>query len=325
MKVYEMVEYAADFNLAIGETPLIFYKRISKLMKIQLYVKRDDLYPLTGGGNKARKMQYIFNNARFKGSNAIVTAGGIQSNHVRVAALMAAANGWPSIMIIHAEKPKQDTLRGNLKLTALTGAELRFVEMKDVAAAMDDAMDDLFQKGRTPFYIWGGGHCVEGSYAYYQAVKELKEQFGENKPDYILVASGTGTTQAGIEIGTRHFFPECQVIGVSIARKNERGGEVILTSMRELDDYLNNPVSLPDNIHFDDSYIGNGYETTYPELIETIRWAARTEGLILDPTYTGKAFHALRQYVQNGIIPQGAKVLFWHTGGLLNLMASESI
>lgn len=302
-------------------TPLSVSLNLFK--QINLYIKNDDLFPLPGGGNKARKLDYILNNDIRNKYNAIVTAGGSQSNHLRVTSLWAAKLGWKLICVIHDNEPY--VYEGNLKIVKLAGAELRFVQKTEVKEAMDKAMIDLRNEGYNPFYIWGGGHCVEGALAYYEAVKELEEQLIGVKPDFIFIASGTGTTQAGIEIGVRQFIPGCKVIGISVAREKQRGKEAILESMRKLINYLDNPITMPDDIEFDDNWIGSGYEATYPELIETIQWAAKTEGLILDPTYTGKAFHALKMYVKNEVIKTNSNVVFWHTGGLLNLMATNQI
>jgi 1-aminocyclopropane-1-carboxylate deaminase/D-cysteine desulfhydrase-like pyridoxal-dependent ACC family enzyme len=304
-------------------TPLILYRNLSLDQNINLCVKHDDLYPLPGGGSKARKLNFILNEKIRKNYNAIVTAGSNQSNHLRATALWAAKLGWKLICVIHDVEP--EIYEGNLKIVKLTGAELRFVQKAEVKEAMDKAMVDLSNEGYKPFYIWGGGHCVEGALAYYEAVKELKEQLMGVKPNFLFVASGTGTTQAGIEIGVRQFLPGCKVIGISVAREKQRGKEAILNSMIELNEYLGNPVNMPNDIEFDDNWSGSGYEVTYPELLETIKWAAKTEGLILDPTYTGKAFHALKMYVKNEVIKPNANVVFWHTGGLLNLMATHKI
>lgn len=304
-------------------TKLDISANISSLLRINLLFKRDDLYPFPGGGSKARKLIYILNEDIRKYYNAIVTAGSNQSNHLRATALWAARLGWKLICVIHDDEP--DIYEGNLKIVKLTGAELRFVQKAEVKDAMDKAMVDLSNEGYKPFYIWGGGHCVEGALAYYVAVKELKEQLMGVKPDFLFVPSGTGTTQAGIEIGVRQFLPGCKVIGISVARDKQRGKEAILESMNTLNNYLGKPINMPDDIEFDDNWMGNGYEATYPELIETIKWAAKTEGLILDPTYTGKAFHALKMYVKNEVIKPNSNIVFWHTGGLLNLMATNQI
>lgn len=320
--------YVSPFSMqTIGSTsnitPLEKLPRISGMLSSSIYVKRDDLYTFTGGGSKARKLKYILNDNIIKKYNAIVTAGSNQSNHLRVTSLYAAKLGWKLICIVHDVKP--DVYEGNLKIVHLTDAETRFVQMQEVKEAMDRAMIDLKNQGYKPLYIWGGGHCVEGSLAYYKAIKELKDQLTGFTPDYIFVASGTGTTQAGIEIGVRKFLPSCKVIGISISRPVKRGKEIILDSMEELNSYLNSPIVIPHDITFDDRWIGNGYASVYPELIDTIKWAAKTEGLILDPTYTGKAFHALKMYIERKEIKPNSNIIFWHTGGLVNLLASKKI
>jgi len=302
-------------------SPLQIYKRIGMDLNINLFVKRDDLYPLTGGGSKARKLHSILNEQAKQQFNAIVTEGSSQSNHLRATSLHSAILGWKTICIIHDDKPHE--IVGNLKLTKISGAELRFVAKDDVEIALKKAMDDLKEQGYNPMHICNGGYCVQGAFAFYEAVKELKEQLGNVKPDYIVVASGTGTTQAGLEVGVRKFYPDCKVLGVSVARDEQRGKEAIVKSMQELRGLLKIPSKLNDDIFFDDHWKGAGYEATYPELLDTIHRMARREGLILDPTYTGKAFHALIKYVERGIIPENSNVVFWHTGGLLNLVASN--
>jgi 1-aminocyclopropane-1-carboxylate deaminase/D-cysteine desulfhydrase-like pyridoxal-dependent ACC family enzyme len=305
-------------------TPIDISRKLSKELSINLLIKRDDLFFQTGGGSKSRKILYILQKAYNEGYNAIVTAGSSQSNHVRATALFAAKLGWKSTMIIHDKKPN-GSFEGNLKIVSLTGSEIQFVDKDEVKDAMDHAMLDFKQRGYKPLYIWGGGHCLEGSYAYFDAFRELKEQLGNLNPEYIVLASGTGTTQAGLEIGVRHFSPKCKVLGVSISRTEKKGKEAIIGSMHTLNDFLQNLIELPNDIFFDDRWIGDGYEATYPEMLETIHWAAKTEGLILDPTYTGKAFYALKKYTETGVIPKGAIVVFWHTGGLLNLLSSKEI
>lgn len=307
----------------IPPTPFEFLRNISNLLSTNIYIKRDDLFPLVGGGNKARKLNYILNQNIQKKHNAIVTAGSNQSNHLRSTALFASKLGWKLICIIHDNE--KDKYEGNLKIVKLTGAELRFVQMHEVKEAMAQAMNDLIKEGYNPLYIWGGGHCLNGSLAYYDAVLELKSQMKSIKPDYIFVASGTGTTQAGIEMGVSNYLQDCKVIGISISREKKRGKEIIMESMKELSNYLGRQDKMPEEIVFDTNWLGSGYEKTYPELLATIRWAAKTEGLLLDPTYTGKAFHALIKYIKEREIEPNSNVVFWHTGGLLNLIVSNDI
>lgn len=310
-----------DNYLEVKPSPLEHLTFTSSKTGINIFIKRDDLLLQGGGGNKSRKLLYILRKAEKEGYNAIVTTGSNQSNHIRATALMAAKLGWKTILVIHDNKPEQ--FSGNLKIAFAAGAEFKFVDKADLEAAMLAAINDLQRIGYKPLYIWGGGHCVEGSFAYYEAVKELKEQLGNIKPDFILLASGTGTTQAGLELGIRQYYPRCKVLGVSVSREVDKGKSAILISMNMLNEYLNHPIEMPDDIFFDDQWIGEGYGSTYPEVIGTINRIAKNEGAILDPIYTGKAFYAMQKYIDNGEIPAGSNVIFWHTGGVINFLASN--
>jgi len=313
-------------HLPFTPTPIDSSVRLAGRLGIRLFIKRDDLFPLSGGGNKARKLQYIMASAQERRVDAVVTAGGLQSNHVRATAVMAAKLGWKATMVIHSRKPRGRILAGNLKLTQLAGARLRFVEAKEVSTAMDTAMSDLKDAGHNPLLIPGGGHSPEGTYAYYAAVKEVRSQLRPGDyPEFIVMASGTGTTQAGIAAGCHEVFPKCKVIGVSVARETARGSTIIGEGIDGLYALLGKGRPRDIDVRLDDKFTGGGYEAVTPGVLDTIKWASANEGLIQDPTYTGKAFHALRAYVAKKKIPRGANVLFWHTGGLMNLVASKSL
>jgi 1-aminocyclopropane-1-carboxylate deaminase/D-cysteine desulfhydrase-like pyridoxal-dependent ACC family enzyme/GNAT superfamily N-acetyltransferase len=312
-----------DKGFNLNPTPIEFYPKLSTALGVNLFVKRDDIASLNGDGGKVRKLYHILKNAEKEGYNAFVTTGGGQSNLIRVSALNAAKFGWKVILIVHDTKPER--MEGNLKVSELLNGELRFVDKKDIREAMDHAMEDLKAQGYKPLYIKGGGDRVEGSFAFYDAIGELKKQLQNIRPDFLVFASGTGTTQAGLEVGIRHLYPGCKVLGVSVARDEKKGKSSIIESMKELNTFLDHPIDMPEDVFFDDRWIGDGHEAAYPELIDTIYWTARTEGLILDPTYTGKAFHALRNYIEDGSIPKGSNIIFWHSGGLLNLLASHEI
>lgn len=304
-------------------TPLESSKRFGTSLGINLFYKRDDLFAISGGGSKGRKLCYILKKAQRQNCNAIVTAGSNQSNHVRATAIFSSKLSMKSSMIIHDHEPESYTT--NLKLTHLSGAKLTFVDMKDVKEIMDNEVTSFVENADKPFYIYGGGHCVEGAFAYYKAVLELRSQLKDIIPDYIILASGTGTTQAGIEVGVKKLYPKCKVLGVSIAREHSRGAKVIVDSSNELIKALHFDMDLIQNVFFDDSYIGNGYGSVYPELLEMVKEKARSEGMFLDPTYSGKAYYAMLKYIENGIIPKGSNVVFWHTGSLMNLLETEEI
>lgn len=300
-------------------TPLEHFKKISEAYNVSFKVKRDDLYPFTGGGNKGRKIRFILKDAKQNGANALVSAGAANSNHARVVALAGAQMGWPVRLIIH---DREDYSNGNLQLMKLTGAKLEFVEMQQVSEAMDQAMEDLTEEGYQPYYIRGGGHSVHGMLAYYEAVDEFRKQSKSWYPDYVILASGTGGTQTGLHVGFSTLLPETKVIGISVARGEKRGKKIIKQSISELCRHLKIS-QVPNEVIFHDNWTGGGYEETYPDLTDSIKKAAKMDGLITDPTYTGKAITAFFRMCESGTIEKGARVLFWHTGGLINLITTS--
>jgi 1-aminocyclopropane-1-carboxylate deaminase/D-cysteine desulfhydrase-like pyridoxal-dependent ACC family enzyme len=290
-------------------------KKYNIFNSTDLFVKHDDYLEGTGSGNKVRKNRYIIADAIKQNCNAIVSAGAANSNHARVIAMMGAQLGWPVKLAIHDE---EDYSNGNLLLMKLAGADLTFLKLSEVSEAMDVMMAEFIQDGRKPYYVWGGGHSVHGSHSYFEAVKELQTQLNSWVPDYIFVASGTGGTQAGIHVGCEYYFPETKVIGVSVARNKNRGQEIVEKSSAELRSFLkisahNNPVI------FKDEWTCGGYGSISQAQLNSINRAAKC-GLTTDPTYTGKALHGLISMVENGEIRQESNILFWHTGGLINLL-----
>lgn len=303
------------------ETQVDFLKSISKELGVNIYVKRDDVFQLAGGGNKARKLQYILFKAQKENYDAIVTAGDINSNHNRATAIMCAKLGMKCKLIVHNEHPENEVYSRNMFLSRLCGAEIIYCKKEDVSSTMDNAMEDFIKKEQNPFYIWGGGHCLEGSYAYYDAVKNLKEEFTQHF-DKVYFASGTGTTHAGIHVGLKIHYPHSKAIGISIARDKSRGITEIRKSIIELENYLKlENKSNYDSIIFDDNYVGKGYDTSNVEIDILIKKIATSDGLILDPTYSGKAFYGMLDQIKNNQVTKDNNILFWNTGGIFNLLS----
>lgn len=288
-------------------------------LEIDLRNKRDDLYPQFGGGSKARKIVDIVNHATRMGFDALVTNGRPQSNHARATALIAAELGLRCHIIIVAEDDTDTAIEGNLFLMKLSGASIEFCKKHEIASHMDKSIDQLASQGFKPYYIWGGGHCIQGTHAFVEAAKEAQAQCGDWLPDYIVLASGTGTTQAGLAIGYAGF--DTDTIGISVARDQSRGSGIIKDSINayckeyELDSNLV-------KVNFRDAWTLGGYEKSTQTLIDLIIKAAKS-GYLFDPTYTGKALLGMVSMIQNGEISKGSKVLFWHTGGLHNLISSK--
>lgn len=207
---------------------------------------------------------------------------------------------------------------------SLAGADITVVPPDRIGPKMEKAMQEFVRQGHEPYKVPGGGHMLAGSIAYVDAVKELEYQcrHHEWKPDCIVLASGTGTTQAGLLAGLDVIGWRTRVIGISSARRNPRGRLVVEQAYDEIRCYLGASGSTR-TVEFRDEWIGQGYERSTKESIGIIRLAAKLEGLVLDPTYTGKAFCALLDMIHSDEIDKGTRVLFWHTGGLLNLMSSE--
>ncbi len=306
-------------------TPVAPCSRLSTRLGIQLYVKHDEVFPFAGGGNKARKMMALVEHYGRQEADAIVTTGGAQSNHARVAALAAAERGWKCRLILHGDGSALRKPTGNLLLMLLAGAEISVVHPDDISEKLSFAAEELKNEGCNPCAIPGGGHSPVGCAAYLHASQELALQCEEIGwfPDWLIVASGTGSTQAGLIVGMDELGWSTRVIGVSVARENPRGEECVALAVSELRNHLGLPGSSHVEVEFRDEWTAGGYESTDKETLSAIRMAATTEGLVLDPTYTGKAFRGLVDMVRSGEVPTDANVLFWHTGGMLNLMAAQ--
>ena len=295
--------------------PSPFYRldSLSKAWDIDLWIKRDDLIPQWMGGNKVRKNFEILS-AACQGDvvpDVLITNGGAESNHARVIALMGAQLGCEVHLVLHGCEPEITTV-GNSFFYRSAGAVAHYVDSQDIGPTIDQLRQDFVDLGKTVHVIPGGGHSAEGVEAYAEAVVELPVA-----PDYIVHASGTGGTQAGLLAGIERQGWNTAVVGVSVARMKQRGIEEIMKLL---------PTDFPkDRVDFRDEYRFGGYQQHSPELMNFVRSIIRAEGVPLDLTYTGKAMFGLAQLVESGEIAHGSRVVFWHTGGLLNLTSLKGI
>ncbi|TWU37659.1 D-cysteine desulfhydrase [Novipirellula aureliae] len=308
--------FASSLMTPIEQHPVL----VARLnLDVDLRVKRDDLYPSPGGGSKARKIKYIMRDLIAQGHDVLVTNGGPQSNHARASAVACSLLGIDCHLVLVIEKGVQYKETGNLLLMRMSGATIEFCEKDQLSERMDQAIKSYENKGRSPFYVWGGGHSVAGTIAYVEAAKETQLQCSDWIPDYLVVASGTGTTQAGLTIGYEN--QPTRIIGISVARDAVRGTQVIHDSIKSYFDH--SELDAPHlTVDFRDEWTCGGYEKTNPTLLEIVQQSARS-GLIVDPTYSGKALLGMLELIKRRVIRTGSKVLFWHTGGLMNLQASE--
>lgn len=254
------------------------------------------------------------------GYNAVVTCGGIHSNHNRAIALMAMANGWKCHLVYHGSKADFEKGGGNVNLVKMSGATYEFVEVSQISNAMNKAMQDFENNGLKPYYIHGGGHDLPGGEAFVDAIKELKSQCDENgyKPDYIFVASGTGSMQAGMAVGLDIVgWEDVKLIGVSIARPQERGKKVIVDFANDLSKKYDINKDYTNSIVFVDDYVGNGYDLRSSKAERRfIHRVCKNSGLLVDETYSGKAMYGMMDIIKKQNLK--GSIMFWLTGGPLN-------
>lgn len=289
---------------------------LCELNSNQVYIKREDLIPYSFGGNKARKSLLFFEEIDKGNYDCVVTYGSSHSNHCRVVSNMAAARKLRCIIIGPSEV--SDTTF-NSKFMELFGAEVVTVPVELVHDTIEDKMKELKDDGFTPYFIPGGGHGNIGTEAYVQCYEEIREyEMQQNIHfDYIFFASGTGTTQAGLVCGQLIHRDERNIIGISIARKNPRGRNVVIESIREYivdREYKIMDSEIQNKTIFLDEYIGDGYGKDNLLINEIIKNVMVRYGIPLDSTYTGKAFLGMKEYIRNKNI-QGKNILFIHTGG----------
>ena len=289
---------------------------------VDMKIVRDDLYPGTGGGNKCRKAEEYENDIERKGCNALVTTGGVQSNHCRAIALLAARKGWRCHIVYHGSKERFEHERGNALLVRMSGASTEFVEAEQIGPTMDDAMNQFIVEGFNPYYVTGGGHDLPGGTAYVKAMQELKSACTQQGwiPDYIFLASGTGSTHGGIIVGNIiNGWNNTKIIGISVARHKERAEYVIRDFIQKLTGHYN--ITAPDDaVIVTDDYLFGGYEGYTVEMKDTLLNVTRNTGLVFDTTYSGKALYGMMDIVRSYGLEK-SNILFWHTGGLLNIQA----
>lgn len=289
---------------------------------LSIKVVRDDIYPFLGGGSKARKAIAYETYLKDNGYDAIVTCGGIQSNHNRAMALMCARNGWKCHLCIQGTEERFYSEKGNALLDRLSGATCELIRAEDTSFAMDRAMKGLRMHGYNPYYVVGGGHNMPGGTSFVEAVEELKRQCSEDnwKPDYIFHASGTGSTQAGIAVGLDKVgWNDVILVGISVARQQQRGRAVVVDFANMLAQHYGMPQNYEEKIIFTADYLMGGYEQYTEEMESYLKRVMKETGLMFDTTYSGKGLWGMMQEIRR-LNLHDKNILFWHTGGLMNMM-----
>jgi len=285
----------------------------------RLLVKRDDAIAFGFGGNKVRKLALVAAHAEARGADTLITAGGIQSNHARATAAVAAKLGMRAILVANGERPPRPS--ANALLDSLLGAEVVYVPTRvERAPMMNDLAARLDADGRRPYVIPIGASIPLGALGFVRAVLELIQQ--GSAPDVIVHSTSSGGTQAGLVAGCRLLDLPTRVIGISAdepAASMRATVESLIDGIAQLLK-IDSPAG-GTAIEVDDTFVGEGYGVPTPASREAIELAARTEALFLDPTYTGKAMAGLIAYARQQEFTSDQTVLFWHTGGQVGLFA----
>lgn len=312
-------------SLGTLPTPLEEAPRLSgALGGPRILFKRDDLTGFALGGNKVRKLEYLLAEVVDQDADVVVTGAGPQSNYLRTAAAAARKLGLDAVLVMHGDPPAE--VQGNYLLDRLAGAEIIFTHDEDrssVDRALDEVADDLRRRGRRPYVIPRGGASPIGSAGYVACTLELETQLlaAGVRADHLVCATGACGTQAGLWLGAAWLQAAYRIWGITVSRPREEcltRVRSLATATAELLGLAPPPSESPIVL---EEYLGTGYGIVTAEAVEAIRLVARTEGMFLDPVYTGKAMAGLIDLVRKGRLGQDETVVFLHTGGAPGLFA----
>lgn len=322
------VTYPDRLHLAQTPTPFHPLDRISeKLGGPRIWIKRDDLTGCATSGNKIRKLEFQFAEALATNSDTIITCGGIQSNHCRATAIIAAQLGLRAHLLLRTDRESE--MAGNLLLDHLVGASITHYsreEFRQIDSLMEQCRESYIAEGRRPFCIPTGGSNATGVWGYVAAAEELKADFSrENmQPQAIVHATGSGGTQAGLTLGSYLHDLNTPVIGFAVCDQASWFNNKVAQDLADWKvKYGREDVDLEQlAITTNDAHMGPGYSVATPEIFETIKLLAQLEGIILDPVYSGKALHGIIQEINSGAFT-GSDLVFVHTGGIFGLLAQS--
>lgn len=285
-----------------------------------LWIKRDDLNGLAGGGNKTRKLRHYLEHIQRNGYTAIVTEGAPQSNHCRQTAAMGAANGLSVTLVLGGTGPTQPV--GNLLISELVGAKLVHTDAGGRSQAVEKELQVLVDDGHKPLHIPVGGSAPIGVEAYAEGVREWFEQQRSFDwlPDVIVHASSSGGTQAGLALGLARLELDISVLGISVdhsATELRETVESLIDATEPNDDVVVRAKGLA---AYNADYLGLGYARPSQFEAKAIQSVASQTGIVLDPVYSGRAMAGFLDMVRTGAF-RGQRVVFWHTGGMPSIHA----
>lgn len=307
-------------------TPFEPLDRLGAELGVPLWVKRDDLTGLGLGGNKVRKLEYLLGDALATECNTVVTFGALQSNHARQTAAACARAGLRCVLVLTRTVPRDGaayTDGGNVLLDRLFGADVRVVDPDEAEATAAALSDELAAAGRRARWVPPGGSDAVGTAGYVRGGRELAADAAAAGVElsHVVVASSSGGTQAGLLLGLRAAGCGAAVHGVAVYKEAARTAATVTKLAASAADLLGLDVPADDEVLCDDRFLGDGYGLPTPEMADAVHRFARTEGLVLDPVYSGKAAAALVAMAGSGELDGATGIAFVHTGGSPSLFA----
>lgn len=329
------VVWPERLEIARLPTPINRLERVPGLPgDIDLWVKHDELTGTELSGNKIRKLEFCFAEARAQGCDTVITCGGVQSNHCRATAILGAKLGFKVHLLLRGERPEVPA--GNLLLDYLSGAKISYLPQTEWSSHESVAREiqfDYAEQGRKALFIPTGASDEIGLWGYVAAAQELAQDFERLgiSPDYIVSATGSGGTQAGLLVGAELFDLSARCVAFNVcddaAYFDEKvRNDVSLWKQRYKQPALDAIDSERLVVSTIEGYMAPRYGEATAEVFETIREIAGSEGLFLDPVYTGKAFHGMLSELKKGDtgrMPGAKTVVFVHTGGLFGLFPQQ--
>jgi D-cysteine desulfhydrase len=325
-----MIAYPDRIALAVTPTPVEPLRRFGERLGVELLVKRDDLTGAALTGNKVRKLEFLLAEARARGADTVVTCGGIQSNHCRATAIAARTLGMDSVLLLRVEDPDRPPALavegGNLLLDRLVGARVVYVSRAQYAERKRlfvEMAAELSAAGRTPYVVPEGGSNALGAWGYVRCVDEIARELphgADARTTTLVYAAGSGGTGAGLILGIKLLGLPWRAVGVNVCDDRDYFVREIGAIVEDAIARFRLPVAFDRaEIEIVDGYVGAGYARSRPDELRLIAEVARTEGLFLDPVYTGKAFFGLTRELARAPGLFGERVVFVHTGGIFGL------
>lgn len=313
-------------------TPIEKLPRLSEALGgPTFYIKRDDCTGLATGGNKTRKLEFLVGDALEQNADMLVTQGAVQSNHVRQTAAAACRFGLKCHGLLERrvpDRPSSYEETGNVLLNHLFGATLEFRPSGlNMNAEGEAVTEKLRAEGHRPYFIPGGGSNEIGALGYVSCAREIVRQSAENGTtfDWIVMATGSTGTQAGLVAGLHAMGANLPVMGISVRQKREVQIKAVHGLVSRTIKKLGAEDIPEEKILVDDGYVGEGYGIPAPSTIEAVKLAAAYEGLLLDPVYSAKGFAGLIGLTRANFFKPTDNVLFLHTGGSVALFAYEDV